>query len=310
MVRFLYFFVLFVILSCGQTSLDEDIQAMNVQELQAYNQEFKFHNFEYYAHVDKIRATVRTQGGGIISTETISEVRDWANMCEALLDVASHSISRANRVDDGVNKMDLEAALMGQFSVLRLLVLNDSIHQAYKNNERIDYQRNYTEEEFKNDLSSYQQELHQEFKRHGNLIGEEEGKSFMITCESLVFLAERKALLFLLESLEFGMGLNPVATSAVRSDYEGVVHQVGEKIKLDLQPLVLFESSLLSHQYHVFFEDTEEVYDLKGSLAPRVDTIWLPTDKVGNYRIEGQSIQDGRHERSYDWVYEYKVIAP
>ncbi len=40
MVRFLYIFVSFVILSCGQTSLDEDIQAMNVQELQAYNQEF------------------------------------------------------------------------------------------------------------------------------------------------------------------------------------------------------------------------------------------------------------------------------
>jgi hypothetical protein len=310
MVRFLYFFVSLVLLSCGQTSLDEDLQAMNVQELQAYNQEFKFHNFEYYAQVDKIRVTVRAQGGGILSTETISEVRDWANMCEALLDRAGHSILRANRVDDGVNKMDLEAALMSQFSALRLLVLNDSLHLTYNNNERIDYQRNYTEEEFENDLSRYQDELHQEFKRHGNLIGEEEWQGFMITCESLVFLAERKALLFLFESLGCDLKLNSVATSTVRADYEGVVHQAGEKIKLELQPLKLFESSLLSHQYHVFFEDTEQIYDLKGAISPRVDTIWLPTDKVGNYRIEGQSIQDGRVERTRSWVYEYKVIAP
>ena len=253
---------------------------------------------------------MRAQGGGIISTETISEVRDWANACEELLDRASRSISSANRVDDGVNKMDLEAALMGQFSTLRLLVLNDSIHQAYKNNERIDYQRIYTEEEFENDLSRYQDELHQEFKRHGNSFKELEGKGLITACESLVFLAERKALLFLLESLEFGMELNPLITSEVRSEYEGVTHHSGEKIKLDLQPLVLFGSSFLSHQYHVFFEDTEEVYDLKGAISPRVDTIWLPTDKVGNYRIEGQSIQDGRHKRSYDWKYEYKVIAP
>lgn len=310
MTRFLYIFVLLVVLSCGQTSLDEDIQAMNVQELYAYNQEFKFHNFEYYAQVDKIRVTVRAQGGGILSTETISEVRDWANMCEDLLDQASGSISPKNKIDNGFKKMKFETALMGQFSALSLLVLNDSIHKAYKNNERIDYQRNYTEEEFENDLSRYQDELHQEFKRHGNSFKELEGKGFITACESLVFLAERKALLFLLESLGCDLKLNSVATSTVRADYEGVVHQAGEKIKLELQPLKLFESSLLSHQYHVFFEDTEEVYDLKGSFALRVDTIWLPTDKVGNYRIEGQSIQDGSHPRSYDWVYEYKVIAP
>ena len=253
---------------------------------------------------------MRAQGGGIISTETISEVRAWANACEELLDQVASSISTENKIESVFKKMKFETDIIGQFSTLSLLVLNDSIHQAYKTNERIDYQRNYTEEEFEKDLSRYQDELHQEFKRHGNSFKELEGKGLITACESLVFLAERKALLFLLESLEFGMELNPLITSEVRSEYEGVTHHSGEKIKLDLQPLVLFESSLLSHQYHVFFEDTEEVYDLKGAISPRVDTIWLPTDKVGNYRIEGQSIQDGRHKRSYDWKYEYKVIAP
>lgn len=141
------------------------------------------------------------------------------------------------------------------------------------------------------------------------MISVEQANELIIYGQSLLYLAERKVLLFLTESREYWELLAPLITTNVRTEYDDLTYQPGQKIELIIQPLTLYETNFLSHQYQILTEDSTLSFDIKGVVVPRLDTIWLPTNKLGYYRIEGKSTQFGRAERNYNWVYEYKVVA-
>lgn len=64
MVRFLYIFVLLVVLSCSKKEPDRNVEALNLQELQAYNLVFREHSIDYYRGAERIKTTIKAQGGG------------------------------------------------------------------------------------------------------------------------------------------------------------------------------------------------------------------------------------------------------
>lgn len=309
MVRLLYIFFSLFVLSCSQVEPSEDIESLNIQGLQDYNLIFRTSNLEYYFQAVRTKTTIKAEGGGSISLDYFDMLKSLVDEVDALIKMHLTNFSIEERSENTVKKAEIEADIMRALADLKSFADRDIIHQDFKNNERLDYQRNYSEEEFEDDISRYIERLQHEFNQEKDELSKEDAIEIMTNSQSLLYLAERKVLLFLLESLSYRSNLNPVITSEVRADYEGVVHHAGEKIKLDLQQLVLFESNLLSYQYRVFYEDREEIYDIKGSISPRIDTIWLPTDKIGNYRIEGESKQNGSVERTRSWVYEYKVIS-
>jgi hypothetical protein len=87
-----------------------------------------------------------------------------------------------------------------------------------------------------------------------------------------------------------------------------ITYAPGSKIQLEVFPSFISSPNLFVKRYTIIGPEINDSFLIKGRLNYETDTIWLPTGRVGDYKVSGSAMNFMRPSQEHEFEYLYKVI--
>jgi len=327
--KLIYFLVLLLLIGCAKADLNLRIQ--EDEALQIHNGQFFDENQQFYGKVDKRKITVKALGGSPMDDASYKLLRaDAKEIYTYLFNLKLIAVGESETgFNDGNERMDLISAQNAEkmhesvdwdktkfqstinyfFDAIASVPEKDSLHQKLKQASEIKYERIYTEANLLEELSDLKYaiaaaaEALQENTNRMRLL------EFMNLTTTSILLAERKVLRFLNEHyLNINMlGYPERLETVITIDKNS--YSRGENIQMDVFPSYISSPNLYSKHYVIEGPELVDSFLIKGSLSYQSDTVWLPTEKEGVYKVTGSSKNFLRPSQIHEFEYNYQVIT-
>jgi hypothetical protein len=298
------------------------------EALQRYNRDFFDNNQDFYFTLEKRMITAKAQGNEPIDA-SIYYMLD--SLCVAmhayLFDAKRHAaglngidyfadrleVIPASRIDQNDEKIEWDKAgfeeeISSYFNTLKAIPETDFFHQKLSHSDLVNYNRSYTEEQFLDELS----ELELSILKTSEAIPINAGRlnlfEFINLANSSILVAERKALRFLEEHYMNANLLHNMDSVETYISSDQITYAPGSKIQLEVFPSFISSPNLFVKRYTITGPEINDSFLIKGRLNYEMDTIWLPTDRVGDYKVSGSAINFMRPSQEHEFEYLYKVI--
>jgi len=130
--RYLLIFTAAFLFNCSKMEQNDTVRLRNNEALQAYNWKFREHSFDYYANAERIKTTIKAQGGGCIELVEFEYLKTLVDETDKYMMNRWVSLVGSGRGDNSVKKTEVKSDIFRTLDDLKSFASMDVMHNRFK----------------------------------------------------------------------------------------------------------------------------------------------------------------------------------